>query len=98
MKFLRKHSDNKFIIRLKIKPNSINQKIINNGDFLKIFLKSKPIQNKANKELINIFKKKLNISSNQIQIISGSKNTNKWVEITFLEKTEEQEVLRKLIN
>ncbi|MFX0000238.1 MAG: DUF167 domain-containing protein [Candidatus Hodarchaeota archaeon] len=98
MIFLEKHSDTIYTIRLNVKTNSKNQKIIYNGDSLTIYLHSKPIQNKANKELINLIKWKLKISSHQIQIISGLKAQNKLIKITFLEKTEEQELFRKLVN
>ncbi len=97
MKFLEKHSDTNFIIKLNVRTNCKSQKVVNNGDFLTIFLKSKPIQNKANKELINLIKKRLNISSNQIQIISGSKRQDKLIKLYFLENIKEQEIIRKLI-
>jgi len=59
MNFLKKHSDTNYIIRLHVKPNSKNQKVKDTGEFLTISLCSKPIQNKANKELINLLIKKL---------------------------------------
>jgi len=98
MNFLEKHSDTIYTIRLNVKTNSKNQNIVNNGDFLTIFLHSKPIQNKANKELLNLVKRKLKISLNQIQIISGLKTQNKIIKITFLEKIEEKELIRKLFD
>ncbi len=96
MKFLEQRSNNNFILRLNVKTNSRSQKIINNGDVLTIFLKSKPVQNKANKELIALIGKKLNLSSNQIQIISGSKSKDKLIKITFLRNIEEEEIIDKL--
>ena len=96
MKFLEQRSNNNFILRLNVKTNSRSQKIINNGDVLTIFLKSKPVQNKANKELITLIGKKLNLSSNQIQIISGSKSKDKLIKITFLRNIEEEEIIDKL--
>lgn len=96
MKFLEQRLNNNFILRLNVKTNSRSQKIINNGDVLTIFLKSKPVQNKANKELIALIGKKLNLSSNQIQIISGSKSKDKLIKITFLRNIEEEEIIDKL--
>ena len=96
MKFLEQRSNNNFVLRLNVKTNSRSQKIINNGDVLTIFLKSKPVQNKANKELIALIGKKLNLSSNQIQIISGSKSKDKLIKITFLRNIEEEEIIEKL--
>ena len=97
MKFLEKISDNNYLIHLTVKTNSNRQKVINNREKLMIFLKSKPIQNKANKELISLLKRKLKLSSNQIRIVSGPKSRDKLINITFLEKIEEKELLKKLL-
>ena len=77
MKFLEKVRDMLYVVHVKIKPNSKKQDIINNGEFLTILVRAKAIQNKANKELIKMIKKKLKISSNQIPFISGLKGSHK---------------------
>jgi uncharacterized protein YggU (UPF0235/DUF167 family) len=97
MKFLEKISDNNYLIHLTVRTNSKRQKIINNIENLIIYLNSKPIQNKANKELIDLLKRKLKISSNQIRIISGLKSKDKLISLTFLEKVEEKELLKRLL-
>ena len=97
MKFLEKISDTSYLLRLSVKTDSKKQEIVNNDNFLTIFLKSKPIQNKANKELLNLIKTRLKISIDQIQIISGLKSHNKLIKLDFLETLEEREMLRKLI-
>jgi len=97
MKFLKKFSDHTYLIKLNVKPNSKTRKIINNDDFLTILLSSKPIQNKANKELINYIKNKLKIPSNQIKIVSGLQDSNKVIKIDFLEKIIEEELIQRLL-
>jgi uncharacterized protein (TIGR00251 family) len=97
MKFLEKIRDFSYVVHVKVKPNSKKQAIINNGEFLTILVRSKAMQNKANKELINIIKKKLEISSTQIQIISGLKSSNKIIQINFLKDIKEREIYDKLI-
>ena len=98
MSYLEKKSETNYLIKLNVKPNSKKQKIVDNGGFLTIYLHSKPIQNKANKELINLLKKKLSVSSNQIQIISGLKSSNKIIQIIFSFDIKEREIYHKLIN
>jgi uncharacterized protein YggU (UPF0235/DUF167 family) len=98
MKFIEKSSHTTFIIKLNVKTNCKTQKVIVDDDFLTIFLRSKPIQNKANKELLNLFKTRLNMSSNQIQIITGSKSHDKIIRLNFSENTKEQEIIDKLIS
>ncbi|MFX1302514.1 MAG: DUF167 domain-containing protein [Promethearchaeota archaeon] len=98
MKFLKKYSDTNYIIRLIVKPNSRRQDIIDNGEFLTILIRSKAKQNRANIELINLLKKKLNISSNQIKIVSGLKTTNKAVQLKFNKKIETHLLYSKLFS
>ena len=86
MCYYKKNSDYTYRINIHVKPNSRIQDIKAENEFLVIQLKSKPLQNKANKELISLLKKKLKIPSNLISIISGHKSTDKVVEITFNEE------------
>ena len=97
MKFLEKGRDFSYIVHVKVKPNSKKQAFIDSEEFLTILVRSKAIQNKANIELINLIKKRLEISSNQIQIISGLKSSNKIIQINFLEHIETQEIYDKLL-
>ena len=97
MSYLQQKSKTEYHLKIKVKPNSKKQNIIDNGDFLTIFLRSKAIQNKANKELLNLIKKNLKISSNQIQIISGLKKRNKIIHINFFIEVDKQDIINKII-
>jgi uncharacterized protein (TIGR00251 family) len=91
--------ENTYLLRVVVKPNSIKQEILpcsEEDSWLSIMLKSKPVKNKANRELINLMKRRMNISSNQIRIVSGLKKTNKILEIKFNENIEIQELVKKL--
>jgi len=96
--FIEKKSDKSYILHLRIKPNSKKQAITTNGDHLTIYLRSKPIQNRANKELLDLLRKKLKISSTQILIISGIKSTNKTIKIEFKTKINEKDIIQNLID
>ncbi|MFX0076148.1 MAG: DUF167 domain-containing protein [Candidatus Hermodarchaeota archaeon] len=99
MDFIDVKADNTYLLRVNVKTNSIKQEILSfsvEDSWLLITLKSKPVKNKANKELINLLKRRLNISSDQIQIISGLKKTNKILEIKFNEYIGIQELIQKL--
>ncbi len=98
MKFLEKGRDFSYIVHVKVKPNSKKQAFIDSEEFLTILVRSKAMQNKANIELINLIKKKLEISSNQVQIISGLKSSNKIIQIKFLEHVEAREIYDKLLS
>jgi len=96
-KFLEKRANNSIFLRVKVKPNSKKQEILINGDFLTIKIRSKALQNKANKEVLNLLRKKLNVSSNQLHIVLGSKNTNKTIQILFSTEIDEKEIIKRLL-
>ena len=98
MEFLERVSKNSFVLHTQIKPNSKKPQILDKVDYLLIFLHSKPIRNKANNELINLLKKKLNLSPNQIKIISGLKNSRKIIKLTYIENVNEKDISKKLLN
>ncbi|ACK65717.1 protein of unknown function DUF167 [Rippkaea orientalis PCC 8801] len=68
--------------QVKVKPNAKKQKIQEEEDgSLVVYLKSPPIEGKANQELIKLLAKKFGVSQSQISIKSGLSSRNKWVEI-----------------
>jgi len=99
MSLIEKKSDTTFILNIKVKPSSRVQevKIDNDSNFIIIGLRSKPIQNKANIELVQLLKKHLKINGDQIRFISGLKSTFKVIQIIFKEKLKEEEILNKLL-
>ncbi len=97
MSFFQKISNRDVILKIHAKPNSKVQKIqkfTEEDPFLSVMLCSKASKNKANKELVELFRTKFKINSNQIEIISGIKSQTKMIKISFLEETS----LRDLIN
>jgi len=98
MSFFEKQSDNSYLVRVIVKPNAKKQEIINQGDHLIVFLRSKPIQNKANNELINLFQKKLKIQLDEVKILSGAKSSKKVITILLPESVNHVELFKKLIN
>ena len=100
MDFLENKANNFYLLRVNVKANSIKQEILpfsKTDSWLSIMLKSKPIRNKANKELINLIKNRLNIASDQIHIKSGLKKTNKILELKFIDNIGKIELIKKLI-
>ena len=56
MNLIEKKSDTIFILKIVVKPNAKTQEILieNNYDYFLIKLTSKPLLNKANKELLKL--------------------------------------------
>jgi uncharacterized protein len=69
-------------ITVRVKPNSKQQKIeeVEDGS-LKIYLKSSPVNGKANKELIQMLADKYNVPKSHISIRLGLASRQKVVEI-----------------
>ena len=79
-------NNKEFILNIRAKPASKKQAILKfteSDDYIPVLLHSKAIKNKANKELIQLFQKKLKLNSNQIEIISGIKSQTKRIRLSF---------------
>ncbi len=99
MVFLEDSSERTILLKIRVKTNSKVQKISYNqftDSWISINLKSKPVKNKANKELIKLLSKKLSIATNQIRIIAGPKNANKTIQIIFYQDISKSKILEKL--
>ena len=59
MSFIENITTKSYLLHIYAKPNSKKQNLLDDGRFIIVSLQSKANQNKANKELISIFKKKL---------------------------------------
>lgn len=67
---------------IKVKPNSQQQKIIEEADgSLTISLSSPPVDGRANAELIKLLAKKFNISKSKITIKLGLSSRQKLIVI-----------------
>ena len=68
--------------KVKVKPNSKQQKIEEQLDgSLTIYLKSPPVDGKANEELIKVLAEKFDVPKYYIRIKSGLSSRQKLVEI-----------------
>lgn len=68
--------------QVKVKPNAKKQAIEESADgSLTVYLKSPPVDGKANKELIELLADQFKVPKLQIRIKSGLSSRTKWVEI-----------------
>ncbi|MBC6432136.1 DUF167 domain-containing protein [Nostoc sp. HG1] len=68
--------------KVKVKPNSKQQKIEEQHDgSLTVYLKSPPVDGKANEELIKLLAKKFDVAKSDIRIKSGLCSRQKLIEI-----------------
>ena len=95
-KYIEKKSNNSFLLHIKVKPNSRKQEIIKDEEQLIIRVRSKALQNKANKELLGLLRRKLKVPSDHLKILTGLKSSNKIVEIVFNEDLDENKLTKLL--
>lgn len=65
-------------LKIKVIPHSSQAKLVEENGSLKLYLKSPPEKDKANRELIKFFKKELNL---KVSIKSGAKSREKVLEV-----------------
>ncbi|MCA9495886.1 MAG: DUF167 domain-containing protein [Nanoarchaeota archaeon] len=63
---------------VRVKVNSSKSGIVIEDDKIIVYLHSIPINNKANEELVKLFKKELKL---KVEIIKGLKSRNKIIKI-----------------
>ena len=66
------------IIQVLVKVNQNEEKIIKENNYYKVLLKNKPVNNKANNELINLLEKYFKL---KVKKIIGSKSRKKTIEL-----------------
>lgn len=70
-------SENSLIIKLRISPNASKNEIINKDGEIKVKVTAQPIENKANKALIEFLSKSLKIAKSNIEIVKGETSKEK---------------------
>lgn len=81
------------IVRLKIVPNSSKNEIILEDEFIKVKITAQPIENKANKALVEFLSKQFKIPKSCIEILKGETSKEK----TILFNTKDEEKRRSLV-
>ena len=65
------------IIKLKISPNASKNEIIKTDEMVKVKVTAQPIENKANKALVEFLSKKLKVAKTNIEIVKGETSKEK---------------------
>lgn len=70
-------TENSLIIKLKISPNASKNEIIKKDEEIKVKITAQPIENKANKALIEFLSKKFKVAKSNIEIVKGETSKEK---------------------
>ena len=74
-------NEDSLIIKLKISPNASKNEIIKNDNEIKVKITAQPIENKANKALVEFLSKKLKVAKSNIEIVKGETSKEKTPKI-----------------
>ena len=74
-----KNSENGIVVKIKVVPNSSRNELIREGDVLRLKLTAQPIENRANKALVEYLSKLFKIPKSNIEIIRGESSREKTV-------------------
>jgi uncharacterized protein len=70
--------DNNLLLKLHVQPRAKESSITDIfNDMLKLKIKSPPVDNKANKEIISYLAKEFNVTKSSIELISGQTHRDK---------------------
>jgi uncharacterized protein (TIGR00251 family) len=70
------------LVSVKVKPNSKNPRIEDGPGGLVVYLKSPPVEGKANEELIDRLAERFGVPKSRVRIKSGHGGRNKLVELS----------------
>lgn len=84
------------IVKLKIVPNSSKNDIILEDGFIKVKVTAQPIENKANKALIEFLSKRFKIPKSNIEILKGETSKEKTVLFKVTDSVKCREVISGL--
>ncbi len=84
------------IIRIKIVPSSSKNDIILEEEFIKIKVTAQPIENKANKALVEYLSKTFKVAKTNIEIIKGDISKEKTVLIKTQDSKKRSDIISQL--
>ena len=91
-----KETPNGLLLKIRIVPNSSKNEIILEDEFIKIKITAQPIENKANKALIEYLSKVFKIAKSSIEIVKGDTSKEKTLLIKCVDKNKQLEIFSKL--
>lgn len=91
-----KESEDGIELKIRIVPNSSRNEIIFEEEFIKVKITAQPIENKANKALIEFLSKRFKIPKTSIKILRGETSKEKTLLFRVLDKAKRLEIISNL--
>ena len=91
-----KEVESGLILKIKIVPNSSKNDIVLEEEFIKVKVTAQPIENKANKALIEFLSKTFKIPKTSIQILKGETSKEKTLLLQTTDFEKQKEIVARL--
>ena len=72
-----KDTENGLVVQIRIVPNSSKNEIILEEEFVKVKITAQPVENKANKALVEFLSKQFKVPKTSIEILKGHTSKDK---------------------
>ena len=91
-----KETSDGLLIRIKIVPNSSKNDLIIENEFIKVKVTAQPIENKANKALIEFLSKRFKVPKTSIEIVKGDTSKEKTLLFSIKDEEKKQNIISEL--
>ena len=91
-----KETSEGLLIRIKIVPNSSKNDLIIEDEFIKVKVTAQPIENKANKALIEFLSKRFKVPKTSIEIVKGDTSKEKTLLFSIKDEEKKQKIISEL--
>ncbi len=91
-----KETSDGLLIRIKIVPNSSKNDLIIEDEFIKVKVTAQPIENKANKVLIEFLSKRFKVPKTCIEIVKGETSKEKTLLFSIKDEEKKQNIISEL--
>ena len=91
-----KETSDGLLIRIKIVPNSSKNDLIIEEEFIKVKVTAQPIENKANKALVEFLSKRFKVPKTSIEIVKGDTSKEKTLLFSINDEEKKQNIISEL--
>ena len=91
-----KETQEGLLIIIKIVPNSSKNDLIIEDEFIKVKVTAQPIENKANKALVEFLSKRFKVPKTSIEIVKGDTSKEKTLLFSIKDEEKKQKIISEL--
>lgn len=89
--------DDGVLLKIRISPNASKNQIIQDGDIIKLKVTAQPIENKANKAVIEYLSKQLKVPKTSITIVKGETSKDKTLFIKTSDADKKNDIKKTIL-